>query len=59
VAGQSAVRRAVGGVADALDAAVAHGRDDLEMAGADTDLRAPLAPVMVETLGRLGGARPS
>jgi pyridoxine kinase len=59
LAGEGAVRRAVGGVADALDAAVAHGRDDLEMAGADVDLRAPLAPVIVETLGRVAGRGPS
>ena len=51
VDGETAVRRAVGGVADALDAALARGRDDLELVAADPDLRAPLAPVMVETLG--------
>jgi hypothetical protein len=41
----------VAGVADALDAAVARGRDDLELAAGETDPRAPFAPVVVEALG--------
>jgi pyridoxine kinase len=51
VSGEAAVRRAVAGVADALDAAVARGRDDLELAAGETDPRAPFAPVVVEALG--------
>lgn len=48
VSGETAVRRAVAGVADALDAAVARGLGDLELVGGSVDLRAPIAPVTVE-----------
>ncbi len=48
--GETAVRRAVAGVADALDAALARGFGDLDMVGGGTDPRAPLAPVSVEVL---------
>ena len=50
VSGETAVRRAVAGVADALDAAIARGQEDLELAEDDIDPRAPLAPVSLEVL---------
>ena len=50
VSGETAVRRAVAGVADALDAAIARGQEDLELAEDDIDPRAPRAPVSLEVL---------